>query len=121
MIYKINGKDVEMHLGIAFVAALDNKYKISRNNFEFGMGVMMALSYLEQMNPVILVDLIQAATITAKNKPTEAQIIEFIESEDIEVLCKDFLKELKEASTTKAMVKRLEREAQSAMRASANL
>lgn len=111
MVIKLNNKDVELFFGIAFIAELDRKFKATSSGMQFGFGVNTALVYLEQRNPVILVDLIQAATITERAKPKEEHIVEYVESQDIEELCSDFLKELRTASTTKAMVQKLEKEA----------
>lgn len=105
---KINGIGYELHFGLDFISYLDKKYYVSQGSFKLGQGMTMAISYIEMGNPVILLDLIAAGTITGKAKPAPADIIKYIEEEaNIEVLMEDFLSAFEKAPTTHFMMKKL--------------
>lgn len=107
---KINGIDYELHFGLDFIAALDRKYYVTESGFQLGQGLTMTVSYIELGNPTILLDLIQAATITQKQKPTLSEIKHFIENdvEDVEALMQDFLSALEATAITKLMMKKMQ-------------
>ena len=107
MTVTINGKDYDLYIGLDFVAYLDKKYKIVENGFQLGQGLTYVVAQIELGNPLVLLDLIAAATLTgAKPKPEDVK--KYIETEaDIEVLMNDFLSALKTTSSTKLMMKRL--------------
>lgn len=107
----INGKDYELHFGLDFIAALDRKYVVSQSGFQIGQGLTMVTSYIEMGNPTILTDLIQAATITEKSKPTVPEIKQFLEHDvqDLEGLMNDFLSALETNAMTGLMMKKMKK------------
>lgn len=109
MTLTINGKEYKIHAGLDFIAALDRKHSISQSGVTFGIGVTTVAAQLEAGNPLILLDVIQAGTITEKNPPVLQEIKDYIENdvEDVEVLMKDFLSLLETAPMTRGVMKRL--------------
>ena len=107
MTLTINKKDYELHFGLDFIAYLDKKYHINQNGFQLGQGMTYAMAQIELGNPLILLDLVTAATVTgAKPKPEEVK--KFIETEaDIEVLMTDFLSAFEKSPTTRFAMKKL--------------
>jgi hypothetical protein len=107
MVITINGKDYEQYFGLDFIAYLDKKYHIVENGFTLGQGLTYVVAQIELGNPLILLDLIAAGTITgAKPKPEDVK--KYIETEaDIEVLMQDFLSALETAPSTKFTMKKL--------------
>ena len=107
MTITINKKDYNLHFGLDFIAYLDKKYHISENGFQLGQGLTYIVAQIELGSPLILLDLITAATITG-NKPKPEDIKTFIERDaDIEVLMNDFLLQLEKSPTTKFTMKKL--------------
>ena len=107
MYLTINGKDYELHFGLDFIAYLDKKYNVVENGFHLGQGLTYSVAQMEMGNPLILVDLIAAATITGA-KPRPEDIKKYIESEaDIEALMTDFLSALQTAPSTRFTMKKL--------------
>ena len=90
----INGKDYELYFGLDFINYLDKQHYIEQEGFKIGHGLTTIVTQIEMGNPVVLVDLILAATITG-NRPKPDEVKKFIETEaDIEVLMNDFLSAL---------------------------
>lgn len=107
---QINDKEIELFFGIDFIEFLDKKYSLKREGVEFAMGVSNAIVYLQQANPRILIDIIQAGTVTASNRVGVSEIKRFVESqEDLEGLFTDFLEQLETAPMTKTAVARMRR------------
>ena len=78
MTLTIDGKEYTLHFGLDFIRTMDQIYRGGNENYNFGMGINSAVVYLEQLNPVILLDLIHAGLITEKQRPSKAKIEEFI-------------------------------------------
>jgi len=108
---KIGTKTYPLIFGIGFIREMDKRYEIKHASagVSFGFGLGSTAVYLKQKNPVILFDLIQAATITEKQKPSVDDIEVFLESDDtdLEKLFKDFLKSLETSPLTKGMMAEL--------------
>lgn len=108
----IEGKDYTLTYGFEFIRELDKRYAVSDGGVSFGFGVQHAVVDLQQKNPVILLDIIQAATITERQKPSvkgiEAYVIAEAENDKLDSLFDDFLSELRTQPLTKATVKRVE-------------
>jgi hypothetical protein len=108
----IEKKDYTLTFGFDFIRELDKRYSISDGGVSFGFGVQHAVVDLQQKNPVILLDLIQAATITERQKPSvkgiEAYVVEEAEKGHLDSLFDDFLSELRTQPLTKATTKRVE-------------
>ena len=104
----INEKEIELYFGIDFIEFLDKKYSLKREGVEFAMGVSNAIVYLQQANPRILIDIIQAGTINSNNKVGVSEIKRFVESqEDLEWMFSDFLGQLETAPMTKTAFARM--------------
>ena len=98
----INEREYELSFGIAFIRELDKKFCSNVNGMNFGAGVRSAVVYLLDGNPVILVDIIQAATITNRSKLSEKDIEKWLEEpDDLDVVFDDFLTCLKTSKLTK--------------------
>lgn len=98
----INEREHELFFGIAFIRELDKKFCSNVNGMNFGAGVRSAVVYLLDGNPVILVDIIQAATITNRRKLSEKDIEKWLEEQDdLDVVFDDFLTCFKTSKLTK--------------------
>lgn len=108
----IENKDYPLDYGFDFIRELDKRYSVSDGGVLFGFGVQHAVVDLQQGNPVILLDIIQAATITERQKPSvkgiEAYVIEVAEKDQLDTLFEDFLSALRTQPLTKVTVKRVE-------------
>jgi len=106
----INGRGQNLFFGLDFIEQLDKKFKMDTGGVNFGVGVMNALVSLEQANPLILVDIIQAATSTNDNPPGKTEVKRWLEGQDdIEWLFTDFLTELEQAPMTRTIAKRMKK------------
>ncbi|MBG9366558.1 tail assembly chaperone [Streptococcus sp. NLN64] len=105
---EINGKSFDLHYGIGFIREMDKRHEVNGNGVSFGMGIQAAVIYLQDYNPVILADIIQAATITLRNRPSISEIELWIEEQgdNLEQAFDDFLSDLKTAPMTKLKVKK---------------
>ena len=102
---EINGKKHDLHFGIDFIREMVKRYEVNGNGVSFGMGINSAVVYLKDNNPVILEDIILAATHTAKTIPSVADIEKWLEEqEDLDKVFDDFLSALKTAPLTKSKV-----------------
>lgn len=105
----INGTDHELYFGLDFIAHLDERCKVKVGDVELGNGIYNARTQLLVGNPLILIDLIQAATTTNQKKPSVDDIKKYIEAEaDIEKLVNDFLAAFETASVPRYMLRNLE-------------
>ena len=107
MLITINDKNYELYFGLDFISYLDKKYHVVQNGFQLGQGLTYVVAQMELGNPLILLDLIIAGTLTG-DKPKPDDIKKYIETEaDIEVLMNDFLSALETAPSTKFTMKKL--------------
>ena len=107
MTLTVNKKDYSLYFGLDFIAYLDKKYHVVQNGFQLGQGLTYVVAQMQLGNPLILLDLITAGTITG-TKPKVEDIKAFIETEaDIEALMTDFLSALGTAPTTKFQMAKL--------------
>ena len=103
----ISGKAYDLYFGLDFINHLDKKYYIEQNGFKLGQGLTYALAQIELGNPLILVDLIIAGTVTG-TKVREEEVKKYLETEaDIEVLMTDFLHNLEKSPITRFNMKKL--------------
>lgn len=99
---EINGKVVDLHFGLGFIRQFDNEYKVTQNGLKFGQGIEVVTSRLLGKDPLVLVEIIKAATTNSKEKPNREEIDAFIESQDdLDGLFEDFLDELSTNAMTK--------------------
>lgn len=103
----INKKDYELKFGLDFINFLDKKYYIEQDGFKLGQGLTYVVLQIELGNPLILLDLIMAATVTgAKLKMDDVK--SFIETEaDIDALLNEFLSKLEETPITRFTMNKL--------------
>lgn len=118
MTITINGKDYACYFGIDFIAALDRKFYFLQSGLRFGQGMTYVIAQIESGNPTVLVDLIQAATITENPLPTLANIKkcveELAEQEKLNEVMEDFLSEFEKAPLTRFQMKKLGKLAEAA-------
>ena len=102
----INGKSYELNFGIYFIKQMNIKHTVESGGVTQGMGVNQAVASLVMYDPVGLAEIIQSAAWINKEKPTQLDIMNFLDKEaDIKKLCDSILKELESANATKAQVK----------------
>lgn len=103
---QINGKDYELNFGIRWVLLMNQKHNITQNGLSQGMGINQAVASLTQYDPVGLSEIILNATWINKDRPTSADIDQYLDTDaDIKKLCDGILKEIEVANATKAQVK----------------
>ena len=103
---KINGKAYELNSGIYFIKQMNTKHTVESGGVTQAMGVSQAVASLVMYDPVGLAEIIQAAAWINKEKPTQLDIMNFLDKEaDVKKLCDSILKELENANSTKAQVK----------------
>lgn len=103
ILLEINGKEVEVHTGMRFLKELNKKFTYEVSGISIGFGLRRALIDIEMGDPTILIDLIEAGTRNAKNKPTTEAIEDFLDNYegDYNDLLKQFEDELQESNATK--------------------
>lgn len=108
----INGKDYELHFGLDFIAFLNKSHVAIENGYEFGRGIYNAVAQIDNGDPTILLDLIQAATATESTPPTVAEIKKYLDKvEDIEGLMQSFLSQFEKAPMTRIAMNRIKESA----------
>jgi len=107
MTLTINKKEYTLRFGLDFVAYLDKKYYVTESGFQLGQGLTYVVAQIELGNPLILLDLIAAGTVTG-TKPKADDVKNYIETEaDIEALMTEFVSALQASSTTGYTMKKL--------------
>lgn len=106
---EINGKKYDLYFGIDFIREMDKRYEVSGNGVKFGTGIQSSVIYLQDFNPVVIVDIILSATHTLKSIPSVADIETWIEEQgdNLEKVFDDFLSALKNAPMTKLKVTKM--------------
>lgn len=95
----INDVSYQLHFGIKFIKAMDERHNRTQDGETFGIGVQWAAAHLMDHNGLALEDVIASALVTSPTKPSIDDIDKWIEDqEDIDKVCDDFLSELKTAS-----------------------
>lgn len=98
----INDTDYELNFGLKFCKEISKDKQQSSHGIDLRIGIENAVTNLYTGDILILPDLIKAATIHLKKKPSDKEIEEFLdEYEDLGRLCEDFLSQLLEQSATK--------------------
>lgn len=110
---KLGNRDYEVVIGLAALNYLDQIYPIQVNGFEIGLGLNKFYLDLKLKNITAIAKFIKAGTITEPQKPSNAEIEEFIGSMTEKQL-NDFFKEIDEElgkfPVTKVKWKELTRE-----------
>ena len=109
---EINGKKYDLHYGIEFIREMDKRYEVKGNGVSFGMGLQSAVVYLKDFNPVVIADIIQAATATERPLLKSADIEAWIEAQgdNLEKVFDDFLESLKKSPVTRLKVNKVLKE-----------
>lgn len=103
---KINDKSYELNFGIRWVYLMNQNHNIAQNGLTQGMGINQAVASLTQYDPVGLAEILLNATWMNKDRPTNADINNYLDTNaDIKKLCDGILKEIQNANATKAQVK----------------
>lgn len=105
----INGKEYELVFGLKFIRELDKTYTQKIDGMEFGVGIETAIPYLKMKNPVVLYEIIKAATSHLKSKPSNADIEkeleELAEEDKLEQLFEDIETAMGESAFLKPKMK----------------
>lgn len=105
MVLEIKGKEYNVHFGLRFVRALDEKHYQQSGVNKFGIGLQVIVSELYDRNATTLSDVLYLGTITEKSRPGDKQVDEYVEThENIEKLFEEVLEELKKGNATKLKV-----------------
>lgn len=114
---EIAGKEHQLEFGVRFLREMDKTYTEKVDGMEFGLGMEKAGFYLTTENPLVLVDVIKAATAHDKNSPSAKEIEKAIEvhaeEHGLDKLFADIKEELGKSTWTKNKMKKfLEKEQQ---------
>ena len=83
---KINGKNVELNFGVAFVRELDKVAGMKVNGQSFGFGLTKSLPALQAYDPAVLADVLYCAAWDNKPRATQKAIDEFVDTDsDLEI------------------------------------
>ena len=70
----IGGKDYDLYIGFDFIREADKRHQQEYDGMVFGIGVGKLMMQLNLRNPLAVLDFIQCATITEKQKPAVVDI-----------------------------------------------
>lgn len=105
---KINGKNVELNFGVAFVRELDKVAGMKVNGQSFGFGLTKSLPALQAYDPAVLADVLYCAAWDNKPRPTQKAIDEFIDTNsDLEKVFDEVNKTIAESNAVKVAAKNL--------------
>lgn len=108
MIIEANNKKVELRFGLKFLKNLNDEIKKETKKDFNGINIGLQICYggLMLFDPFTLVKVIKAANY-GDNSPKlkDLEIEEYIENNDVEELCKDFLNQLETQSVTKGQAR----------------
>lgn len=105
---KIDETTYELQFGLGFIRAIDEVYKVDLNGLPLGVGVESIVPQLIVESPVVLFEVIKAATSHLNSKPSNEGIEKFLEekaaNDELSPLFQDVLERIKESSFLKAKV-----------------
>ena len=105
---KINGKNVELNFGVAFVRELDKVAGMQVNGQSFGFGLTKSLPALQAYDPAVLADVLYCAAWDNKPRPTQKAIDEFIDTDsDLEKVFDEVNKAISESNAVKVAAKNM--------------
>jgi len=113
MILNIGNREYELRYGIKFIETLDRLYKQDLEGIEFGLGIEMAVPYLNMQRPTALMNVIKAGTAHLNSQPSNSDIETFLEelaTNDIdkyEELYKEAIESMEQSPFLKSHVKRV--------------
>ena len=105
---KINGKNVELNFGVAFVRELDKVAGMKVNGQSFGFGLTKSLPALQAYDPAVLADVLYCAAWDNKPRLTQKAIDEFIDTDsDLEKVFDEVNKAIAESNAVKVAAKNM--------------
>lgn len=108
----IGGKDYKLNFGIAFLNELDRCYPMKADNGQVEIPFYDGLNYvhlgLQQANPVAIANMIKSTTVTAKTKPSNDDIDEFLNNCDLIEVASSFFTNLRAVNMLKLKMKTLD-------------
>lgn len=105
---KINGKNVELNFGVAFVRELDKVAGMKVNGQSFGFGLTKSLPALQAYDPAVLADVLYCAAWDNNPRPTQKAIDEFIDTDsDLEKVFDEVNKAIAESNAVKVAAKNM--------------
>ncbi|MFM1538674.1 tail assembly chaperone [Helcococcus bovis] len=108
MIIEVNNQKVELRFGLKFLKNINDQFeKEAKKEFNgVNIGLQIIYGSLMIFDPFTLVKVIKAANY-GDNSPKlkDLEIEEYIENNDVEELCKDFLHQLETQSVTKGQAR----------------
>ncbi|MEF3330558.1 tail assembly chaperone [Oceanobacillus oncorhynchi] len=102
---QIGEKKYELAFGLGFIRKMDEFHTVKAQGIPLGVGVETAITHLGTRNPVILVDIIKAATDHLKSKPSNSGIDEYIEGQAAEGKLEELFKIITEAMEESVFLK----------------
>ena len=108
---KINKTDYLLNFGILFVKKLNALHFIDRDGIQVGVGLASVIPGVLQKDVSVLSEVIYLGLWANKNRPTQAQVDEYLENPetDIDLLFKDVFIKLQESNVTKAAMRNFEK------------
>ena len=107
-VIEIGGKEYNLYTGFAFIRELDKRYPTASDFY--GIGLYTIMAGMDMRNTLSMLDYIQAATITEKQKPSladiEITIGKWVEDDVIEDVFTSFMKRLETSGVTSPIVKK---------------
>ncbi|MGW7931878.1 tail assembly chaperone [Staphylococcus xylosus] len=110
---KVNKKDVELNFGFKFLREIDDKLGLKFDEATIGQGVSLLPIGLESGNPVVVGEVLMAATSHLKKdaitlKQIDDVLDELAETEGLEEFGSQVLKELGKRPMTRNLVEKVE-------------
>lgn len=104
----INGKDIETRFGMAFIREINKNHLSKDSKTKEQYGVMFGYSFLEDVNPEGVAEVIHCATAHLKgDRPTKNEIDVFLDhADDLCEICNELKTELEEGTLTKKTVEK---------------
>lgn len=79
MILKIGNRDYTLNFGLAFLREMNKQHSVAIEGMATGYGAMTMFNAGQALNdPLALVDVIKASTITEPQKPSNKEIEEYL-------------------------------------------
>lgn len=108
MVINVDGKEYELIFGWDFLEEVNKRMGISVNGLEVEQGGYIKLnSAVLTKDPISLVDIIQSATNTERQKPSKIGIQRFIEEKSIDGTYSEFYDELYDEIKKQPLLKNL--------------
>lgn len=107
---KIGEKSYQLNFGIMFLRKLDAVHYIEEKGIKIGFGLNTVIPGLIAKDAAVLSEVIYYALWINSNRPTQAQVDDFLENDtNIEQLFHDVLIELQKSNVTKGTMRNLKK------------